>query len=211
MSITAERKKELMTEFATAKGDTGSPEVQVAILSERIKNLTEHFKDHKKDNHSRRGLLKLVSQRRRLLDYLKVKEEGRYAVADRQARSAPLNRPAGLRTEARRFRIRTDHRFVRRFRKPKGSARNRPWTSHGAGLPGALGAELRRLIEPPAVLPVARPGASSEAMATSTAAAPETEWPGLPAHTIAPGAPGHMRSQGEGCRAGTIPRGPSRI
>ncbi|TIP52093.1 MAG: 30S ribosomal protein S15 [Mesorhizobium sp.] len=55
MSITAERKKELMTEFATAKGDTGSPEVQVAILSERIKNLTEHFKDHKKDNHSRRG------------------------------------------------------------------------------------------------------------------------------------------------------------
>ena len=79
MSITAERKKELLTEFATASGDTGSPEVQVAILSERIKNLTEHFKDHKKDNHSRRGLLKLVSKRRRLLDYLKVKEEGRYA------------------------------------------------------------------------------------------------------------------------------------
>ena len=78
MSITVERKKELMAEFATAKDDTGSPEVQVAILSERIKNLTEHFKDHKKDNHSRRGLLKLVSQRRRLLDYLKVKEEGRY-------------------------------------------------------------------------------------------------------------------------------------
>ena len=80
MSITAERKKELLTEYATAQGDTGSPEVQVAILSERIKNLTEHFKDHKKDNHSRRGLLKLVSQRRRLLDYLKVKEEGRYQV-----------------------------------------------------------------------------------------------------------------------------------
>jgi small subunit ribosomal protein S15 len=78
MSITAERKKELMTEFATVKGDTGSPEVQVAILSERIKNLTEHFKDHKKDNHSRRGLLKLVSQRRRLLDYLKVRGETRY-------------------------------------------------------------------------------------------------------------------------------------
>ncbi|WP_280113308.1 MULTISPECIES: 30S ribosomal protein S15 [Allomesorhizobium] len=78
MSITAERKKELMTEFATAAGDTGSPEVQVAILSERIKNLTEHFKDHKKDNHSRRGLLALVSQRRRLLDYLKSREEGRY-------------------------------------------------------------------------------------------------------------------------------------
>jgi len=78
MSITAARKKELMGEFATATGDTGSPEVQVAILSERIKNLTEHFKDHKKDNHSRRGLLKLVSQRRRLLDYLKGKDEGRY-------------------------------------------------------------------------------------------------------------------------------------
>ena len=78
MSITAERKKELMAEFATAKGDTGSPEVQVAILSERIRNLTEHFKDHKKDNHSRRGLLKLVSLRRRLLDYLKNTDEARY-------------------------------------------------------------------------------------------------------------------------------------
>ncbi|WP_378945086.1 30S ribosomal protein S15 [Mesorhizobium sp. ANAO-SY3R2] len=78
MSITAERKAELMTQFATVKGDTGSPEVQVAILSERIKNLTEHFKDHKKDNHSRRGLLALVSQRRSLLDYLKRKDDARY-------------------------------------------------------------------------------------------------------------------------------------
>ena len=78
MSITAERKQELMKEYATAKGDTGSPEVQVAVLSERIKNLTEHFKDHKKDNHSRRGLLKMVSQRRRLLDYVKGKNEARY-------------------------------------------------------------------------------------------------------------------------------------
>ncbi len=78
MSITAERKKELIKEFATRKGDTGSPEVQVAVLSERIKNLTEHFKSHKKDNHSRRGLLKMVSQRRRLLDYLKSKDEARY-------------------------------------------------------------------------------------------------------------------------------------
>lgn len=78
MSITAERKKEILQAFATANGDTGSPEVQVAILSERIKNLTEHFKDHKEDNHSRRGLLKLVSQRRRLLDYLKRKDEARY-------------------------------------------------------------------------------------------------------------------------------------
>ncbi len=79
MSITAERKQALLSEHATKKGDTGSPEVQVAILSERIKNLTEHFKDHVKDNHSRRGLLKLVSQRRRLLDYLKSKDEARYS------------------------------------------------------------------------------------------------------------------------------------
>jgi len=79
MSITAERKQALMAEYATAKGDTGSPEVQVAILSERIKNLTEHFKDHKKDNHSRRGLLALVSQRRSLLDYLKRKDDARYS------------------------------------------------------------------------------------------------------------------------------------
>ncbi len=78
MSITAERKQELIKEYATAANDTGSPEVQVAILTERITNLTEHFKDHKKDNHSRRGLLKMVSQRRRLLDYLKGIEEERY-------------------------------------------------------------------------------------------------------------------------------------
>ena len=78
MSITAERKAELVQKFATKAGDTGSPEVQVAILTERINNLTGHFKDHKKDNHSRRGLLKMVSQRRGLLDYLKSKDEGRY-------------------------------------------------------------------------------------------------------------------------------------
>ena len=79
MSITAERKSELMKQYATKAGDTGSPEVQVAILSERISNLTEHCKGHVKDNHSRRGLLALVSQRRRLLDYLKGKDEARYA------------------------------------------------------------------------------------------------------------------------------------
>jgi small subunit ribosomal protein S15 len=78
MSITAERKQALMAEYATKPGDTGSPEVQIAVLTERINNLTEHFKTHKKDNHSRRGLLKLVSQRRRLLDYVKSKEVGRY-------------------------------------------------------------------------------------------------------------------------------------
>ena len=78
MSITADRKQEVMKEYATKAGDTGSPEVQVAILSERISNLTEHFKSHVKDNHSRRGLLKLVSQRRRLLDYLKSSDEARY-------------------------------------------------------------------------------------------------------------------------------------
>ncbi len=78
MSITAERKEELIKEYATKEGDTGSPEVQVAILTERITNLTEHFKGHKKDNHSRRGLLKMVSSRRSLLDYLKRKDEERY-------------------------------------------------------------------------------------------------------------------------------------
>ena len=78
MSITTERKLALIEEYATKSGDTGSPEVQVAILTERITNLTSHFKDHKKDNHSRRGLLKLVSQRRRLLDYVKSKDEERY-------------------------------------------------------------------------------------------------------------------------------------
>ncbi|MGI9514922.1 MAG: 30S ribosomal protein S15 [Anderseniella sp.] len=78
MSITPDRKQELVKEYATADGDTGSPEVQVAILTERIKNLTGHFQTHKKDNHSRRGLLKLVSQRRKLLDYVKVRDEPRY-------------------------------------------------------------------------------------------------------------------------------------
>ena len=78
MSVTAERKKEVMTEYATSEGDTGSPEVQIAVLSERISNLTEHFKTHNKDNHSRRGLIKLVSQRRRLLDYVKSKDKARY-------------------------------------------------------------------------------------------------------------------------------------
>ena len=78
MSITAERKTALIKEYATKANDSGSPEVQVAILSERITNLTEHFKTHGKDNHSRRGLLKLVSTRRSLLDYVKKKDEARY-------------------------------------------------------------------------------------------------------------------------------------
>lgn len=78
MSITAERKQELIGEYATKQGDTGSPEVQVAILSERIINLTEHLKIHKKDHHSRRGLLVMVGQRRRLLDYLNKKKSERY-------------------------------------------------------------------------------------------------------------------------------------
>ncbi|MDT3685044.1 MAG: 30S ribosomal protein S15 [Pseudorhodoplanes sp.] len=78
MSITAGRKAEVIKSFALKAGDTGSPEVQVAILSERINNLTEHFKTHSKDNHSRRGLLKLVSQRRQLLDYIKKSDEARY-------------------------------------------------------------------------------------------------------------------------------------
>ena len=78
LSITAEEKAKVLKEFATKEGDTGSPEVQVAILTSRINALTEHFKMHKKDNHSRRGLLKMVAQRRKLLDFLKNKEEQRY-------------------------------------------------------------------------------------------------------------------------------------
>jgi small subunit ribosomal protein S15 len=78
MSITAERKEALIKENAQGKGDTGSPEVQVAILTERIQNLTQHFKSHAKDNHSRRGLLMLVNKRRSLLDYLRRKDETRY-------------------------------------------------------------------------------------------------------------------------------------
>lgn len=78
MSITVEEKARVVKEFALKDGDTGSAEVQVAILTSRITTLTEHFKTHKKDNHSRRGLLKLVAQRRKLLDYLRGKDEGRY-------------------------------------------------------------------------------------------------------------------------------------
>ena len=78
MSITQEDKKNLIKDYATKDGDTGSPEVQVAILTKRIVNLTEHFKTHKEDNHSRRGLLKMVSLRRKLLDYVRAKDENRY-------------------------------------------------------------------------------------------------------------------------------------
>ena len=78
MSITAARKQELIKEYANGTNDTGSPEVQVAILSERIANLTEHFKTHAKDNHSRRGMIKMVSERRSLLDYVKSRDTKRY-------------------------------------------------------------------------------------------------------------------------------------
>jgi len=78
MSLTAKKKQQLMKDFGTKPNDTGSPEVQIALLTERINGLTEHFKLHKKDNHSRRGLLKMVSQRRKLLDYVKKKDEPRY-------------------------------------------------------------------------------------------------------------------------------------
>ncbi len=80
MSLATARKKDVITKFATHEGDTGSPEVQIALMSERINYLTEHFKSHVKDHHSRRGLLRLVSQRRRLLDYLKRKSLERYRV-----------------------------------------------------------------------------------------------------------------------------------
>lgn len=78
MSITAKEKERVIKEFATKEGDTGSPEVQIAILTSRITTLTEHFKSHKKDNHSRRGLLKMVALRRKLLDYVKNRDEPRY-------------------------------------------------------------------------------------------------------------------------------------
>ena len=78
MSITTEKKKEVIKKFAIAKGDTGSPQVQVAILTERMNNLTNHFKNHDKDVHSRRGLLKMVNQRRKLLDYIKNKDDKAY-------------------------------------------------------------------------------------------------------------------------------------
>ena len=113
MSITAERKAELITTHARTTGDTGSAEVQVAILSERIANLTEHFKTHKKDNHSRRGLLKMVSQRRRLLDHLKSTDAGRYQALIETPGPAPLSargaisRPARIR---RRQRLRSGSR-----------------------------------------------------------------------------------------------------
>ena len=79
MPLAREQKQEIITGYATKEGDTGSPEVQIALLTERINGLTEHFKSHSKDHHSRRGLLKLVGQRRRLLDYLKSKDADRYA------------------------------------------------------------------------------------------------------------------------------------
>jgi len=97
MSITAERKQALIKEHAQGKTDTGSPEVQVAILTERITNLTQHFKSHAKDNHSRRGLLMLVNKRRSLLDYLRRKDEQRYTdlIAKLGLRKEPLERPHG--------------------------------------------------------------------------------------------------------------------
>ena len=95
MSISAVRKQELIKEYATKSGDTGSPEVQVAILTERITNLTDHFKTHGKDNHSRRGLLKMVSQRRRLLDYVKSSRRGPVSEAHQPFRHSPVTRPWG--------------------------------------------------------------------------------------------------------------------
>ena len=88
MSLSTGRKAEIIKTYATKAGDTGSPEVQVAILSERINTLTDHFKTHVKDNHSRRGLLKMVSQRRQLLDYLKRTDEARYKTLSRSSASA---------------------------------------------------------------------------------------------------------------------------
>ena len=115
MSITPERKAQLIKEFAGKDGDTGSPEVQVAILTERITNLTEHFKGHAKDNHSRRGLLKMVSLRRSLLDYVKKKDQARYE---------KLISRLGIRRETGCL---VPHRFCFARRLPEGSC----WNSTG--------------------------------------------------------------------------------
>ena len=110
MSITAERKQELINEYATKEGDTGSPEVQVAILSERISNLTGHFKTHGKDNHSRRGLLKLVSQRRRLLDYVRSRDTERYL--DHYAPSFRTDRMSRAGFAAHKRRVNAGKKFI---------------------------------------------------------------------------------------------------
>src|SRR4028119_1273326 len=106
MSVTAERKQEIINDNARGSGDTGSPEVQVAILTERINNLTDHFKSHVKDNHSRRGLLKMVSQRRSLLDYVKRKDEARYRslIENLGIRRSPSTLPVRRRAPHRRLR-----------------------------------------------------------------------------------------------------------
>ena len=106
MSITPDVKEALIKDYATKAGDTGSPEVQVAILTSRINTLTEHFKTHVKDNHSRRGLLKMVSQRRKLLDYVKTQGREPLSVADRPPRHPPLTLPERARRARSRFRRR---------------------------------------------------------------------------------------------------------
>ncbi len=127
MSITAERKSALINQYAQKVGDTGSPEVQVAILTERIANLTGHFKTHVKDNHSRRGLLKMVSQRRTLLDYVKKQDEARYKISDRAPRHPPLSlEPQGAPRARRSLNPkRTAARAVVRIRHAKASRHGR--------------------------------------------------------------------------------------
>ena len=119
MSLTAERKQALIKENATKANDTGSPEVQIAILTERINGLTEHFKNHKKDNHSRRGLLKMVSQRRSLLDYVKAKDEKRYQgiierLGIRRRFRYPPRKAASLAEVRKRREVRARRRLPRR-------------------------------------------------------------------------------------------------
>ena len=155
MSITAERKNALIKEYATKPDDTGSPEVQVAILTERINNLTEHFKTHAKDNHSRRGLLKMVSQRRSLLDYLKSKDEARYRTLIERSASAAERRqtfPPGRPRSGRLPSGQADGATVRSERAPHGAS---PQTRWPADVHGRIaGCDPRRHSAPRSALAV---------------------------------------------------------
>ena len=156
MSITAERKTALIKEYAQKAGDTGSPEVQVAILTERINNLTGHFKTHTKDNHSRRGLLKMVSQRRSLLDYLKKGTRARYRTPDRAASASAAKRRQNFRPEpgsGRPLHLRND---------PGAVCNEADDAMTMAGSPGASSrTRISGLPEPLAVLLMASPAAMS--------------------------------------------------
>ena len=163
MSIAPGRKAEVIKPYATKSGDTGSPEVQVAILTERITNLTEHFKTHVKDNHSRRGLLKLVSQRRQLLDYLRRTDEARYKTLDREAGHPAL----------RQFRAGLSRAFVRTAYPVRVSPAAKPLPTFEPGAvielqelaPVRLNGGSKAMAGSPDALPSARRGRAGQRLA----------------------------------------------